>query len=203
MGAGLWHATRGGQRLLGDIEAFEIKNDPDLFAIEDWKDPACALASGDFTPGPQSNPFHLTSESGGTFLVADAAGNTLLRVKRNGEVELAALFTPPTEQGGASEDPEDWPEFPFPDADDGFCYVQPVPNSVALGPDESAYVGELTGVGAPLEVSRVWRILPVSKTSPVHQRIARWPSPDSPRSSIFPSVPRATSMWLNTTRMGD
>lgn len=160
VGAGLWQVTPGGQRLLGDIETFEVENDPDLLAIEDWKDPACARASGPFTPGPQSNPYHLDAAPGGTFLVGDAAGNTLLRVKRSGRVGLAALFTPPTEDGGASNDPEDWLEFPFEGAEDGSCYVQPVPNSVAIGPDRSMYVGELTGVGGPVGVSRVWRIDP-------------------------------------------
>ncbi len=166
VGAGLWQVSRKNQRVLGDIETFEKENDPDLKADDAWKDAACAAASGPFTPGPQSNPYHLTSEAGGTFLVADAAGNTLLRVKRNGRVELVALFTPPTEEGTGSDAPEDWLEFPFSGAEDGSCFVQPVPNSVAIGPDGAIYVGELTGVDfttstlTPLGVSRVWRIDP-------------------------------------------
>lgn len=157
--AAVLHVTPSGQRVVGDIEAFEKEHDPDLFAIDDWKDPACAAASGPFTPGPQSNPYHLEASSGNTVIVGDAAGNTVLRVKMNGRVELVALFTPPKDGGGASSDSDDWIEFPFPDADDGFCYVQPVPNSVALDDYGTIYVGELTGVGA-LGVSRVWRIEP-------------------------------------------
>lgn len=160
--------TPAGSRVVADIETFETEMDPDLFAIGDWKDPVCAMASGPFTPGPQSNPYGLASVSGNTFLVADAAGNTLLRAKSNGTVELVALFTPPTEGGGASDDPADWLEFPFDagtpddpsdDPTEGNCYVQPVPNSVAVGGDGAIYVGELIGVGA-LGVSRVWRIEP-------------------------------------------
>ena len=159
VGAGLWQVSRGTQRLRGDIEAFEVERDPDLFAIEDWKDPACTPASGPFTPGPQSNPYHLARASGGSVLVADAAGNTLLRVRKSGRVEVVALFTPPTEGGGASADPADWLAFPFDGPKDGSCYVQPVPDAVSVGPDGSIFVGELTGVGA-LGVSRVWRIEP-------------------------------------------
>lgn len=158
VGAGLLRVSRGGQRLVGDIEAFERENDPDRFAIDDWKDPACAPASGPFTPGPQSNPFRVTPVAGNTALVADAAGNTLLRVKR-GDIEVVALFTPPTADGGASSNPEDWQEFEFDGPEDGTCHVQPVPNSVAVGDDGAMYVGELTGVGA-LGLSRVWRIEP-------------------------------------------
>lgn len=159
--------TPAGSRVVADVEAFETENDPDRFAIGDWKDPKCARASGPFTPGPQSNPYGLAPVSGGTFLVADAAGNTLLRVQADGEIELVALFTPPSEGGGASDDPEDWLEFPSdggtPDdpSDDpagGSCYVQPVPNSVAVGDDGAIYVGEL--IGGALGVSRVWRIEP-------------------------------------------
>lgn len=170
--AALLHVTPDGANVVGDIEGFETANDPDRFAVEDWKDPACAPASGPFTPGPQSNPYHVAPVSGNTVLVADAAGNTLLRVKRTGDIEVVALFTPPTADGGASDDPADWEEFAFPGGDgtagtdddptEGNCYVQPVPNSVTVGPDGDIYVGELTGVspGPSLEMSRVWRIEP-------------------------------------------
>jgi hypothetical protein len=172
--AAVLHVTPAGPRLVADIEAFETENDPDLFAFGDedtegYKDPKCAPASGPFTPGPQSNPYHLTRTSGNTALVGDAAGNTLLRVHQNGDIEVVALFTPPTEDGGASLDMDDWLEFPFlgPDGDEGTgddptegdCFVQPVPNAVATADDGTIYVGELTGVGA-LGVSRVWRIEP-------------------------------------------
>lgn len=157
--AAVLRVTPGGARVVADIEQFEKDNDPDLQSAAAWKDAACAAASGPFTPGPQSNPFRLTPVSGNTFLLADAAGNTLLRVESNGRVELVALFTPPTEDGSGSTDSEDWLEFPFAGAEDGMCFVQPVPNTVAVADDGSVYVGELTGVGA-LGVSRVWRIEP-------------------------------------------
>lgn len=161
VGAGLWHVSPGNAQEVADIEAYETENDPDKFAIEteggadSWKDPACAPASGPFTPGPQSNPYHLTRLSGSTALIADAAGNAVLRAKQNGDVSLVALLTPPTDGNG------EFLEFPFEGAMDGDCYRQPVPTSPAIGPNDYIYVGELTGFGpGGTGVSRVWQIEP-------------------------------------------
>lgn len=168
-GAALVHVTPDGARVVADIGAFEIANDPDDGVIADWKDLACAAASGEFTPGPQTNPFKVVHAPDGNAIVGDAAGNTVLRVTRSGQVELVATLTPPTADGAESDDPADWLEFPFPGAADGDCYVQPVPTAVAIGPDGHIFVGELTGVDltasfvTPLGVSRVWRIEPGAK----------------------------------------
>lgn len=162
--AGVWRVSRGGARLVGDIEAFETARDPDALEGPQWKHPSCEGAP--FSAGPQSNPYHLTAVSGGTVLVGDAAGNTVLSVTASGEVDWVAVVTPPTETGGSSSDPADWMVlFPLDAATD--CYVQPVPTSVAIGPDGDYFVGELTGVtpadiglggGATTGLSRVWRI---------------------------------------------
>lgn len=98
-GASLWRASPGGARLVADIEGFEREHDPDATKGPQWKDPQCEAAQG-YTPGPQSNPFHLTALSGSEVLVADAAGNTLLWAKTNGEVDWVAVFTPPVDQNG-------------------------------------------------------------------------------------------------------
>ena len=162
--AAVLHVSRGQAKPVADIETFESAEDPDKFAIsteggaDSWKDPACAPASGPFTPGPQSNPYHLDQTSPNTTIVGDAAGNTVLRTTRDGDVEVVALFTPATDENG------DFLEFPFPSAKDGDCYVQPVPNAVSVGPNGDIYAGELTGVDftestlTPLGVSRIWRI---------------------------------------------
>jgi hypothetical protein len=139
---------------VGDIEAFETENDPDAFEGPQWKDPACEedLTQG-FSAGPQSNPYHLKALSGSTVLVADAAGNTLLSAKKNGDVDWVAVFTPPTDENGAYrflKTAEDDPEVD--------CYVQPVPTSVAVGPGGDYFVGELTGAPATPGWSRIWRI---------------------------------------------
>ena len=165
VGAGLWHVSHGGARLVVDIAAFEIEHDPDAFEGPQWKDRQCEALTG--FVGPESNPYHLEMLSGSEALIGDAAGNTLLSAKTNGKVDWVALFTPPVADGSSSLEPEDWvPLFTAPDGTE--CYVQPVPTSVAVGPDGAYYVGELTGVtaenifaGQPsTNLSRVWRVEP-------------------------------------------
>lgn len=170
VGAGVWHVSRGGARLVADVEAFEQANDPDAFEGPEWKAQACEENPDEgFTAGPQSNPYHLTRLSGSTALVADAAGNTLLSASKNGSLDWVAVFTPPVDENGTGSDkPEDWMVL-FPLDEDADCYVQPVPTAVDIGPDGAYYVGELTGVtpadigtgGGPTKgLSRVWRIEP-------------------------------------------
>lgn len=172
VGAGVWHVSNGRATLIGDVEAFEIENDPDANAGIQWKDQRCEAIDG-FSEGPQTNPYHLAALSGSEVLVADAAGNSLLWAKKNRQLELAAVFTPPTEDGTGSTNPDDWlVRWVHPDGID--CYVQPVPTSVAIAPDGAYYVGELTGNLTEADflldpetladmvrgLSRVWRIEP-------------------------------------------
>jgi hypothetical protein len=161
-GAKLWRVSPGGARMVADIEAFEVAHDPDATVGPAWKDPRCE-AVPPFSAGPQSNPYHLAALSGGEALVADAAGNSLLSARTSGQIEVVAVFTPPVAGGGASTDPGDWMTlFALPDGTD--CHVQPVPTSVAIGPDGAYYVAELTGATVALAdapgLSRVWRIDP-------------------------------------------
>jgi len=155
-GTGVWHVSHGGARLVGDIEAFETANDPDAFAGPRWKDQACEEDPlQGFSAGPQSNPYHLTALSGSTVLLGDAAGNTVLAASRNGDVDWVAVLTPPVDANG------DWRFLKTAESDPSIdCYVQPVPTSVAIGPDGAYYVGELTGAPAVPGWSRVWRLAP-------------------------------------------
>ncbi|MDZ7692257.1 MAG: ScyD/ScyE family protein [Balneolaceae bacterium] len=151
-GAGVWHVTGQNAQLIGDIEAFETQNDPDAFEGPQWKDPACEEDPNQgFSAGPQSNPYHLKSISGSKVLVADAAGNSLLSVEKNGNIDWVAVFTPPVDENGDRRI-----LFSLPGGTD--CYVQPVPTSVDIGPDGAVYVGELTGAPAVPGWSRIWRI---------------------------------------------
>lgn len=154
--AAVFHFSNGGWRLVGDIEAFEQGRDPDAFEGPMWKDQRCEFDPvGNFSAGPQSNPYHLTAVSGSETLVGDAAGNTVLSVKANARpVELVALLTPPL-------DGDDYMEF-FTLGDGTPCYVQPVATAVAVGSDGDYYVSELTGAtpGFPFAtgLSRIWRV---------------------------------------------
>jgi hypothetical protein len=164
VGAKIYRINPGGQTVIGDIEEYEQRVDVDANKGVMWKNTLCE-AAGPFTAGPQSNPYHLTTDKS-DILVADAAGNSLLSVKKNGHIDWVAVFTPPTENGGSSVNPEDWMEL-F-SVTGLTCYVQPVPTAVAIGPDGDYYVGELTGVtptdiglevgGKTTGLSRVWRI---------------------------------------------
>lgn len=159
----LWRVSRGVAREVADLAAFERDNDPDAFAGPQWKDQLCEAIDG-FSAGPQNNPFHVTALTGGTALVADAAGNTVLSATTSGAIDWVALFTPPVDANG------DWLIRWFAEENEDIipCYVQPVPTSVAAGPNGDLYVGELTGAPTefpveipddfPIGLSRVWRI---------------------------------------------
>jgi len=102
--------------------------DADVAAYEDAVNP-----SG----GPiDSNPFGAMALPGAC-LVADAGGNTLLRVAANGSIETWATF----------------PSRPARSTDS-------VPTAVAIGPDGAYYVSELTGVPFAAGAARVYRFVP-------------------------------------------
>jgi hypothetical protein len=121
----------------------------------------------------ESNPFGLAALRDGTVLVADAAGNDLLRVWPNGYIKTVARFKPrlvempagmpdiPPEQGG-----------PLPPAGTPFV-AESVPTSVTVGKDGYWYVGELRGFPGTPGTSQIWRIKPGSKNATC--------DPDAPR----------------------
>jgi glucose/arabinose dehydrogenase len=90
-----------------------------------------------------SNPFGMASLGGNQAIVADAAANTILRVDHTGRIEVVAVL--PSQL------------LPFPPAG-GSIPAESVPTSVAVGPDGTIYVGELTGFPGTPGASRIWRI---------------------------------------------
>ena len=119
-------AASGQWRSAGDIRAWEVANNPDG-AHDGESNPYAVLA--------------LPSER----IVADAAGNTLLRVGANGEVSMLALFPARSVEWPAPGD-----VFP----------MDSVPTAIAIGPDGAYYVGELTGFPFPENGARIYRVLP-------------------------------------------
>ncbi len=166
VGAALFRATRGNARLVADIEAFTLGDWPDGEPGQEpaWKDSRCEPPGG-FSDGPHTNPYHLTALSGSEVLVADAAGNSLLWAKTNGQIEVVATFTPVVDPVTGD------PLVQFPLDGETNCPVEPVPTAVAIGPDGAYYVGELTGTTAdnfggqptPDGLASVWRIEPGSR----------------------------------------
>ena len=114
-----------------------------------------------FNPHPaaiDSNPFDVADLGGGEALVADAGGNTLLRVDKHGKVKLVAVLPDElvsTANAAAILGEEFPPQLP----------AQPVATSVTIGPDGYFYVGELKGFPAPLHDSGVWRIAPNARNA--------------------------------------
>lgn len=129
----LYKVTSTRVNLLADTGAFEAANDPAGDGIEEG-----------------SNPFDLAHLGGRSTLIADAAGNSLLVADESSNLDWVASF--PFKFGVPC--PEWFCEgtVPFP--------VQPVPTSVAVGPDGAYYVGELTGFPGTPGQSNVWRIEP-------------------------------------------
>jgi hypothetical protein len=139
-GGDLLHVRRNGETsLIADIAAYQ-KGDPDPDDQE-----------GNPT---ESNPTGLAVLGGGRFLVADAAGNDLLLVDRDGEITTVARFKPEEVPF-----PEGAPEGPPPGTP---VLAESVPTAVAVGPDGAWYVSELKGFPFHPGSSRIWRIEPGS-----------------------------------------
>ncbi|MCW2852831.1 MAG: hypothetical protein JWM84_2495 [Nocardioides sp.] len=98
-----------------------------------------------------SNPFGLAALRDGSVLIADAAGNDLLRWWPDGTVQTVARLKP-----RVVDVPD---EIPLPEEQ---VPSEAVATSVTVGPDGYWYVGELRGFPATPGTSQVWRIKPGS-----------------------------------------
>jgi hypothetical protein len=125
----LWD-KRHGFKQVADVAGFEATANPD---------------GGE----PDSNPQSLLGTHHG-FLVADAGGNSLVRVAPNGQVETVAVF--PDQLVDAP------PMLGLPPGTQ--VPSQAVPTSVVRGPDGAYYVGTLTGFPFAPGSARVFRVVP-------------------------------------------
>jgi hypothetical protein len=101
----------------------------------------------------ETNPYGVATLEDGCALVADAAGNDLLKVAPNGDIVTVARIKPrvvlvPDELEGIEGMPP--PGTPIP--------AEGVVTSVTVGADGAYYVGELRGFPATPGTSQVWRI---------------------------------------------
>jgi hypothetical protein len=106
---------------VADIAAYEAAANPDGGPID-------------------TNPYGILKRGGGA-IVADAGGNALLKVKRDGEISTLATFPDRLVNFQGQQIPMD-----------------AVPTSVAQGPDDDYYVGQLTGFPFPVGGARVYRV---------------------------------------------
>lgn len=117
-----------------DIVAFEWSNNPDHSTDE----------SG--APTRDSDPQGFVA-TGGSYVIADAGGNTLLRANRGGQVSTLAVFGTTDVQN------------PF--APPGVLMpAQAVPTDVVKGPDGAYYVSQLTGFPFAPGVAKIFRVVP-------------------------------------------
>jgi hypothetical protein len=159
--AKLFEVSRASVRQLADLGAFEARVNPDGGEVD-------------------SNPFAVAA-AGSQALVADAGGNDLLVVDRDGNVDWVATL--PNELVSSANlknlagCPAAPPEIAFVCELPGTMPAEAVATSVAIGPDGAYYVGELKGIPAAPGTSRVWRIEPGTRhaacgTSPACQVVA-------------------------------
>jgi len=137
-GEGLGHLYKadgeGGYASVADLVAFEVASNPD------------AAQPGNAEPDSNANGFVLI---GGGAVVADAGGNSLVSVDADGDMAAIAVF--PITMTSVQLDPEA-------EAED--IPVDPVPTSVAIGPDGAYYVGMLTGFPFLAGTATVERVVP-------------------------------------------
>jgi hypothetical protein len=94
-----------------------------------------------------SNPVGLLRDRAG-YVVADAGGNTLLRVRASGRITGLAVFPD-----------QEVPAPPFLGLPPGTLIPsQAVPTSVVLGPDNAYYVSQLTGFPFPVGGANIYRV---------------------------------------------
>lgn len=150
---------------IADLWAYEVAHNPDadqVYGFDGGSAADCLAAADAFGFGPhggvlESNPFGLALD-GSSRIVADAAGNSVLKVRRNGDVSTLAVLPPiPVEftdelrlglieQFNADAPPEE--QLP-PDTLAGCVgatfYAEPVPTDVEVGPHGDYYVSSLPG----------------------------------------------------------
>jgi hypothetical protein len=93
------------------------------------------------TPVVDSDPYGMFTDASGT-IVADAAGNDVLRIRPDGGMDVLAVF--PVRVPAAN--PSDT--------------VESVPTAVTRGPDGAYYVSELSGFPYYKGEAKVWRLAP-------------------------------------------
>lgn len=138
--------TKGEPRLLADIGAYQAE-DLDPYDLEGAPE--------------ESNPFGLAPLRDGSVLVADAAGNDLLRVWPSGRTKTVARLMPRTVEMPEGLPPTDPEGNPLPPAGTPMP-AEAVATSVTVGSDGYWYVGELRGFPATPGTSQIWRIRPGS-----------------------------------------
>lgn len=135
---------------LGDTGTFEATQNPDqvnTYGFQDLSEECLAQIPPDFFPPPQytgaldSNSYAVVTLADGSRVVADAGGNDLVRIRKNGRISTLAVLPPiPVTV------PDDPSVLGLPDCTAGATYgLEPVPTDVEIGPHGHLYVTALPG----------------------------------------------------------
>lgn len=128
----LVHMPRLGKwRNLVDVSAYEAAANPDGGLVD-------------------SNPYAVAALMGKR-VVADAGGNSLLKITPKGEISTLAVFPP-----HMFEVPPEGLPFPGGPPPGAIIPIDAVPTSVVQGPDGAYYVGELASITTGM--ANVWRV---------------------------------------------
>ncbi|WP_182526496.1 ScyD/ScyE family protein [Nocardioides dongkuii] len=139
-----WRRGDAEPTALADIAAYQAE-DLDPYDLEEL--PA------------DSNPYGIAVLGDGSAVIADAAGNDVLKVTPEGDITTLARLMPRTVAVPDSLPDTDPEGNPLPPAGTQIP-AEAVATSVAVGRDGSVYVGELRGFPATPGTSQVWRIAP-------------------------------------------
>ncbi|MEP6697129.1 MAG: ScyD/ScyE family protein [Pseudonocardiales bacterium] len=145
---------------LADLFAYEQTYNPDSINHYGFSnlDPACAAT---LPPGIPTDPYaglldthpYAVAIVPGGWVVADAAGNDLLKVTANGRISTLAVLPA---QPAVAITADNFGAFGLPACAVGATYTaEPVPTDVEVGPDGQLYVSTLSGEPAPGSVYRV------------------------------------------------
>lgn len=151
---------------IASTEAYEQANNPDgnnMYGFAGVPD-ECLATLPEFVPQPyggiiESHPYAVAIADDGWF-VADAAGNSVIHVGRNGRMSTVAVLPPvPNTVPNA----EVAAEFGLDECFVGETYYgEPVPTDVEIGPDGHLYVTSLPGGPEIPGTGSVWRIDPAT-----------------------------------------
>lgn len=165
------NAAQPRPEIVADLGRYERRANPDgdtAYGFEEISD-ECAAQWDEQAFGPvhytgivDSHPM-ATARAGAATYVAEAGGNSILRVNRDGTVATTAVLPP---QGVLLTD-QLVTAYGMPACAEGLTYrYEPVPTDVEVGPDRSLYVTTLAG---GLATGAVYRVNP---TTGVSRRVA-------------------------------